>query len=137
VSLRPKAVLIAGPTASGKSAAALSLASALHGTVINADSVQTYSELAILTTRPTGADMKLVPHRLYGIVPASQAYSVGNWLADAATAIAEAQGEGRVPILVGGTGLYFKALTRGLAPIPPVPADIRAAVREQIGRAHV
>jgi tRNA dimethylallyltransferase len=131
VTVRPKAVLIAGPTASGKSAAALALASALRGTVINSDSMQAYSELAILTARPTGADMKLAPHRLYGTVSASQAYSVGSWLADAAAAIAEAQGEGRVPILVGGTGLYFKALLEGLAQVPDVPVEVRAYWREQ------
>ena len=131
MTVRPQAVLIAGPTASGKSAAALSLASALRGTVINADSMQAYSELAILTARPSDADMKLAPHRLYGTVPASQAYSVGSWLDAAAAAIAEAQGEGRVPILVGGTGLYFKALLEGLAPVPDVPAEIRAYWREQ------
>jgi tRNA dimethylallyltransferase len=131
MTVRPKAVLIAGPTASGKSAAALSLAFALRGTVINADSMQAYRGLAILTARPSDADMKLAPHRLYGIVPASQAYSVGSWLADAAAAVAEAQGEGRVPILVGGTGLYFKALLEGLAPVPDVPAEVRAHWREQ------
>src|SRR5438876_389364 len=131
MTVRPKAVLIAGPTASGKSAAALSLASALRGTVINADSMQAYSELAILTARPSDADMKLAPHRLYGTVPASQAYSVGSWLDAAAAAIAQAQGEGRVPILVGGTGLYFKALLEGLAPVPDVPAEVRAYWREQ------
>ncbi|HEV7463588.1 MAG TPA: tRNA (adenosine(37)-N6)-dimethylallyltransferase MiaA [Methyloceanibacter sp.] len=131
MTVRPKAVLIAGPTASGKSAAALSLASALRGTVINADSMQAYRGLAILTARPSDADMKLTPHRLYGIVPASQAYSVGSWLADVAAAIAEAQGQGRVPILVGGTGLYFKALLEGLAQVPDVPVEVRAYWREQ------
>jgi tRNA dimethylallyltransferase len=131
VTVQPKAVLIAGPTASGKSAVAASLASALCGTVINADSMQAYRELAILTARPSDADMQLAPHRLYGTVPASQAYSVGSWIDDAAGAIGEAQGEGRVPILVGGTGLYFKALLEGLAPVPDVPAEIRAHWREQ------
>jgi tRNA dimethylallyltransferase len=127
----PKAILIAGPTASGKSAAALALAEHLRGTVINADSMQVYRELVILTARPTEAEIGRAPHRLYGIVPAREAYSVGHWLEDAARAIREAQGEGRVPILVGGTGLYFKALIEGLAPVPDVPPEIRTAWRER------
>ncbi len=127
----PKAILIAGPTASGKSAAALVLAEHLRGTVINADSMQVYRELVILTARPTEAETSRVPHRLYGIVPAREAYSVGRWLDDAARAIGEAEGEGRVPILVGGTGLYFKALLEGLAPVPDVPPEIRKAWRER------
>lgn len=127
----PKAVLIAGPTASGKSAAALILAAGLRGTVINADSMQVYRELAILTARPAETDMKLAPHRLYGNVSAREAYSVGRWLPDVAGAIEEAQGEGRVPILVGGTGLYFKALLEGLTQVPDIPVEIRAFWREQ------
>ena len=126
-----KAILIAGPTASGKSAAALALASALRGTVINADSMQVYRELAVLTARPAETEMSLAPHRLYGTVSASEAYSVGSWLDDAAAAIAEAHDEGRVPILVGGTGLYFKALLEGLAPVPDIPLEVRAYWREQ------
>ena len=126
-----KAILIAGPTASGKSAAALALAEHLRGTVINADSMQVYRELAILTARPVEADMTRSPHRLYGVVPAGEAYSVGRWLEDAARAIGEAEREGRVPILVGGTGLYFKALIEGLAPVPDVPPEIRKAWRER------
>jgi tRNA dimethylallyltransferase len=129
--VRPQAVLIAGPTASGKSAAALALAKRLGGTVINADSMQVYRELAVLTARPVPADERRAPHRLYGTVPASEAYSVGDWLEDAARAIEQAEGEGRVPILVGGTGLYFKALLEGLAPIPDIPAEIRKAWRER------
>jgi tRNA dimethylallyltransferase len=128
---RPKAVLIAGPTASGKSAAASNLAASLRGTVINADSMQVYRELAILTARPAAADMARAPHRLYGIVSANEVYSVGRWLEDAACAIGEAEGEGRVPILVGGTGLYFKALIEGLAPVPDVPPEIREYWRDQ------
>jgi tRNA dimethylallyltransferase len=93
--------------------------------------MQVYRELAILTARPAQADMKRVPHRLYGIVPAREAYSVGRWLEDAARAIREAQDEGRMPILVGGTGLYFKALIEGLAPVPDVPPEIRTAWRER------
>lgn len=127
----PKAILIAGPTASGKSAAALALAERLGGTVINADSMQVYRELAILTARPAEGELKRVPHRLYGAVAADEPYSVGRWLEDAARAMAEAEGEGRVPILVGGTGLYFKALMEGLAPVPDVPREIREHWRAQ------
>lgn len=128
---RPRAILIAGPTASGKSAAALRLAERLGGTVINADSMQVYRELAILTARPGQEDLARAPHRLYGMVPAAEAYSVGHWLAGAASAIGEAEGEGRVPILTGGTGLYFKALSEGLAPVPEVPPEIRTYWRER------
>jgi tRNA dimethylallyltransferase len=128
---RPKAVLIAGPTASGKSAAASNLAASLRGTVINADSMQVYRELAVLTARPVEADLSRAPHRLYGIVSANEVYSVGRWLEDAARAIGEAEGEGRVPILVGGTGLYFKALIEGLAPVPDLPPEIREYWRDQ------
>jgi tRNA dimethylallyltransferase len=127
----PTAILIAGPTASGKSAAALELAERLHGTVINADSMQVYRELAVLTARPSASDAARVPHRLYGTTSAAEAYSVGNWLDHAAGAIAEASGAGRMPVLVGGTGLYFKALTEGLAPIPNVPPEIRDHWRAQ------
>jgi tRNA dimethylallyltransferase len=121
----PTAILIAGPTASGKSAAALELAERLRGTVVNADSMQVYRELAVLTARPSAADMAATPHRLYGTVSAAEAYSVGRWLEATARVVAEESGTGRVPILVGGTGLYFRALTEGLAPIPDVPPEIR------------
>ena len=130
----PKAILIAGPTASGKSAAALALAERLGGAVINADSMQVYRELAVLTARPGAADLARVPHRLYGTVSAAEAYSVGSWLADAARAMTEARTEGLLPILVGGTGLYFKALTAGLAAIPDVPPEIREYWRERAER---
>lgn len=130
-SSRPKAILIAGPTASGKSAAALLLAERLGGTIINADSMQVYRELPILTARPLRADLARAPHRLYGTVPAAEAYSVGHWLTAAASAIAEAEAEGRVPIVTGGTGLYFKALGQGLAPVPEVPPEIRKYWRDR------
>jgi len=130
----PKAILIAGPTASGKSAAALALASRLRGTIINADSMQIYRELSVLTARPTPEEEAASPHRLYGTVPAADAYSVGHWLEDAAQAIGEAGVEGRAPILTGGTGLYFKALLEGLAPVPDVPLETRGAWREQAAR---
>jgi tRNA dimethylallyltransferase len=132
-----KAILIAGRTASGKSGAGLELAARFGGTIINADSMQVYRELRLLTARPSEADEARVPHRLYGTVPAADAYSVGRWLGDAARAMAEAHKEGRLPILVGGTGLYFKALTEGLAPVPDIPVEIRAQWRErseQLGR---
>jgi tRNA dimethylallyltransferase len=121
----PSAVLIAGPTASGKSAAALEAAERLGGMIVNADSMQVYRELDMLTARPSAEEMARLPHRLYGFVPAAEAYSVGRWLQDAAAAIAEARAQGRVPILAGGTGLYFKALLEGLAPVPDIPPDIR------------
>jgi tRNA dimethylallyltransferase len=130
----PKAILIVGPTASGKSAVALALAERLGGTVINADSMQLYHELHILTARPSEAEERLAPHRLYGTVPASEAFSVGRWLEAAQAAITEARGEGRVPILVGGTGLYFKALLVGLAPVPDIPVELRVYWREQSER---
>jgi tRNA dimethylallyltransferase len=128
------AILIAGPTASGKSAAALALAERLGGTVINADSMQVYRELRVLTARPSAAEESRVPHRLYGTIPASEAFSVGRWLDEAKAAIAEARAAGRVPILIGGTGLYFKALLEGLAPVPEIPIELRAHWRERSER---
>jgi tRNA dimethylallyltransferase len=131
---RPKVVLIAGPTASGKSATALALAARFGGTVINADSMQVYRELAVLTARPRLSDLEAAPHRLYGTVPAAQAYSVGRWLADIGACLDEAERDGRLPILVGGTGLYFKALTEGLAPVPDIPEELRRFWREEADR---
>ena len=130
-----EAVLIAGPTASGKSAAALVLADRLGGTVINADSMQVYSELRVLTARPAVEDMERAPHRLYGTVPAREPYSAGRWVADAATAIEEARSAGQVPILVGGTGLYFRALLQGLSPVPDIPDEIRRRWRDSAASA--
>lgn len=127
-----RAVLIAGPTASGKSALAIRLAERLGGVVINADSMQVYRDLRIITARPTVAEETRVPHRLYGHVDAAVNHSVGAWCDDAAAAIAAARSEGRVPILTGGTGLYFKALTGGLSVVPPTPPEVRAAVRASI-----
>src|SRR4029453_12820493 len=127
-----RAVLIAGATASGKSALALALAEELHGTIINADSMQVYRDLRIITARPSPAEEVRVPHLLYGHVDAAENYSVGRWGVDAGAALAAVERAGRVPILVGGTGLYFKALTRGLAAVPPIPAPVRAAVRARL-----
>jgi len=126
-----EAILIAGPTASGKSAAALALARSLGGTVINVDSMQVYRELRVLTARPSAAELVMIPHRLYGTVPATEAYSVGRWLGDAAAAIEEAKAQSRMPILVGGTGLYFKTLLEGLAPVPDIPDETREAWRKK------
>ncbi|HMH64550.1 MAG TPA: tRNA (adenosine(37)-N6)-dimethylallyltransferase MiaA [Rhizomicrobium sp.] len=123
------AVLIAGPTASGKSAAALALAEEIGGVVINADSMQVYREAPILTAQPGAEDKARVPHLLYGHVGVRDAYSVGHWRSDAAAALAEARATNRVPIFVGGTGMYFMALTDGLADIPPTPPEIRDAAR--------
>ena len=134
--LKPDAFLIAGTTASGKSHAALELAQRVGGVIINADSMQVYREPRILTARPSDEEMALVPHRLYGHVPAREAYSTGRYQSDATEALAEARQMQRVPIFVGGTGLYFNALTRGLSDMPAVPAGVRAAARaylEEIG----
>jgi tRNA dimethylallyltransferase len=127
--MKVDAVLIAGPTASGKSAAALELAEEIGGMVINADSMQVYREAPILTAQPSEADKARVPHLLYGHVSAREVYSVGRWRDDAARAIDEAKAMNRVPIFVGGTGMYFMALTDGLANIPPTPPEIRDAAR--------
>lgn len=127
-----KAVLIAGPTASGKSALALELAQTIGGVVINTDSMQVYRDLRIITARPTREDEVRVPHRLYGHVEASVNFSAGAWLTDAAAAMAEAQAQGSVPIFIGGTGLYFKALTAGLSTVPPIAAEVRESVRARL-----
>jgi tRNA dimethylallyltransferase len=129
---RPDAILIAGPTSSGKSALALDLAELLGGVIVNADSMQVYRDLRIITARPTPAEEARAPHRLYGHVDAAENYSVGRWLKDAQAALAEAQREGWLPIVTGGTGLYFKALTRGLTAVPPTPPGLRAAVRARL-----
>src|ERR1039457_4448424 len=128
----PAAILIAGPTASGKSALALVLAERLGGSIVTADSMQVYRDLRIITPRPTPAEEARVPHRLYGHVDAGENYSVGRWCRDVGTVLAEIERQGRVAILVGGTGLYFKALTSGLAAVPPIPAEIRAQVRGRL-----
>jgi tRNA dimethylallyltransferase len=125
-------VLIAGPTASGKSALALDLAQRCGGMVINTDSMQVYRDLRVLTARPTPAEEALVPHRLYGHVDAAVNFSAGSFVADAAKALAEARAQGRVPIFVGGSGLYFKAITRGLSAVPPIPPEVRESVRARL-----
>lgn len=127
-------ILICGPTASGKSGLALALAERLDGVVINADALQVYDGWRVLTARPPAGDVARAPHRLYGHVPPSEPYSTGRWLAEAGAEIAAARASGQVPILVGGTGLYFTALTEGLADIPPTPPAIRAAAEAELAR---
>jgi tRNA dimethylallyltransferase len=122
-------ILIAGPTASGKSALALRLARERDGVVINADSMQVYADLRVITARPTIEEEALAPHRLYGHVDGAVNYSVGRYVEDAARVLASVREAGQTPIFVGGTGLYFKALTEGLSEIPPVPQEVRDAVR--------
>ena len=130
----PQTILIAGPTASGKSGLALALAERLGGVVINADSMQVYAELSILTARPAAADLARVPHRLYGHVPAAEAYSVGRWLADVARELAAAREAEQVPIIAGGTGLYFHTLLNGLTPVPDIELAVRAHWRAEATR---
>lgn len=119
-------LIIAGPTGSGKSALALEVASAFGGVVINADSAQVYRELRILTVRPSFEDEARAPHRLYGVLSVAERCSAGRWLRLAEAAIDEATSAHRLPVVVGGSGLYLKALTEGLAPIPAVPGEVRA-----------
>ena len=127
----PATILLAGPTASGKSRLALELAAKHRGIVVNADSMQVYAELRILTARPTPEDEAAAPHHLYGHVPARERYSVGRWLGDVAAVLAAARRDGLAVIIVGGTGLYFKALTEGLAAVPSIPSDLREGIREE------
>ena len=139
--LRGRSILIAGPTASGKSALALRLALQVNGVIINADSMQVYRELRILTARPTPEEEARIPHALYGFVAGADPYSAGRYAADAARAISEARAAGRVPIIVGGTGLYFKVLLEGLSPVPVIDPDVRiywraAAVRMPAPELH-
>ncbi len=126
------AVLIAGPTASGKSSLALELAAELDGVIVNTDSMQVYDTLRVLTARPSESDMRAAPHRLYGHVPASESYSVGAWSRDVARLLADEEGMRRTAIFVGGTGLYFKALTGGLSDMPDIPDDIRRRWRGRL-----
>ncbi|MDB2536773.1 tRNA (adenosine(37)-N6)-dimethylallyltransferase MiaA, partial [Alphaproteobacteria bacterium] len=125
-------ILIAGATASGKSALAVALAEQLNGRIINADSMQVYDTLDVLTARPPRADLRRAPHVLYGHVPVAAPYSVGQWQAAALAEIEAAQGAGQRPIIVGGTGLYFKSLTQGLADIPDIPEAMRAGLRARL-----
>ncbi len=126
----PRAILIAGPTASGKSALAQSVARRHGGEVVNADSMQVYRDLRILTARPTPLEEQTIPHRLFGHVDGAENYSVGRWLEDFKATLDELAARGRVAVVAGGTGLYFKAALQGLSDIPSVPAEVRARVRE-------
>jgi len=131
-------VIVAGPTASGKSALGLRLAECFDGTIINADSQQVYRDIAILSARPGVEELERAPHRLYGMIDAAEACSAGRWRRLALEAIAQTHLERRVPILVGGTGLYLEALLSGLAELPPIPASARAeakALRGSLGEA--
>jgi tRNA dimethylallyltransferase len=130
----PAAILIAGPTASGKSALALEVARKHDAVIINTDSMQVYRDLRVITARPTPAEEAGVPHRLYGHVDAAVNFSAGAWVTDASAALAEARAQKRLPIFVGGSGLYFKALTRGLSAVPPIAAEIRDSVRARLER---
>lgn len=131
---RPPLALIAGPTASGKSDLAVRLALALQargreGVVINADSAQVYADLAVLSARPSPAEMQGIEHRLFGTWDGADSCSAADWAAAARTVIAEVHARGAVPILVGGTGLYIQTLLDGIAPVPPIDPQVRAAVR--------
>ena len=125
-----KVILLAGPTASGKSKLAFQLAKNLNGAIINADSMQVYNEIIILTSRPTLQNTNIVKHHLYGFNSVKKKFSTGHWLKMAINAIKEQWNQDRIPILVGGTGLYFKALTDGLVEIPDIPSDLRTKIRE-------
>lgn len=125
----PRVALIAGPTASGKSALALALAEAHNGAIINADSAQVYCDLRLLSARPSAQEEARVPHRLFGHIDGADNYSAARWANEATDTIAEAQAAGRLPILVGGTGLYLRTLLDGIAPVPEIDPTIRAEVR--------
>lgn len=126
------AILITGPTASGKSALAVELAKRHDGVVVNADSMQVYDTLRMLTARPSEEEMQGVPHHLYGHVPAGAAYSTGGWLRDVSALLPTLRAAGRLPVFVGGTGLYFKALTGGLSDMPEIPEALRKALRSRL-----
>ena len=133
----PALALIAGPTASGKSAVAIELAERAGGVVINADSAQVYADLRLLSARPSEAEEARVPHRLFGYIDGAESCSAARWAADAREQIAAAQAAGRLPVLVGGTGLYLRTLIDGIAPVPEIDPAIRAAVRAMpVAEAH-
>ena len=124
---RDRPVLIAGPTASGKSSLAMDIARQLGGPVVNADALQVYDDWRVLTARPSAQDEAALPHRLYGHVPGVRPYSVGDWLKEVAPLL-----DGPPPVIVGGTGLYFSALTEGLADVPETPANIRSEALKRL-----
>ena len=125
-----KVILLAGPTASGKSKLAIKLAKNLNGEIINADSMQVYDEILILTSRPKSHDINIVKHHLYGFNSVRQQFSTGHWLNMAINKMKEQWNRDQTPIIVGGTGLYFKALTEGLVEIPEIPNNLRSKIRK-------
>lgn len=127
-----RAIFIAGPTAAGKSAAALALAEAGGCEIINADALQVYADLQILSARPSASDLRAARHHLYGVVDGAERFSAGRWARLAAAKIAEVVARGATPIVVGGTGLYFKALEEGLSPIPEIGDEVRQAARRRM-----
>lgn len=134
--MTPRIWLIGGPTASGKSGLALRLAQTVGGEIVGADSMQLYADLPILTAAPTARERAAVPHHLVGVADAADAWSVGRWLREAAAVLADIAARGRDAVIVGGTGLYFNALTRGLADVPPISAtqrDASLALYDRIG----
>ncbi|HOZ29153.1 MAG TPA: tRNA (adenosine(37)-N6)-dimethylallyltransferase MiaA [Hyphomonadaceae bacterium] len=134
--MRP-AILIHGPTASGKTKLAIALAKRLDGEIINADAMQVYADLDILTARPDAEELAAAPHHLFGHIDAATRYSAGAWSKEAAAKIADLQGQGKVPIIVGGTGLYLMALTDGLSEIPPIPEEARREARARVAADQV
>ena len=127
--LKSKIILISGPTASGKSKLALKIAKKINGEIINADSMQIYKELKVLTARPSKIDLKKIEHHLYGFRTVKKDFSSGEWLKLAKKNIKKIKDKNKIPVLVGGTGLYFKALTDGLVKIPNIPIPIRNKIR--------
>ena len=125
----PALAIVAGSTASGKSAWALDLAERCDGTIINMDALQVYRDLRVLTARPSPDDEARVPHRGFGVVDGAAPFDVASWVETAKLSIRETMDEGRLPILVGGTGLYLNTLLHGIAPVPPIEAGVREAVR--------
>lgn len=130
---KPRAVIVGGPTASGKSAAALAIAREFDGVVINADSMQVYKELDILTARPSRADEAAAPHKLYGVWPASSQGTVGRWRTAALAEIKAANKAGKLAVVCGGTGMYLKVLVEGLSRVPEIPSEVRNAARRRMG----
>lgn len=126
--------MVAGPTASGKSGLAIEIAQAMDGVVINADSMQVYRDLRVLTARPDETEAALAPHRLFGILDGADICSAGRWRALAEAEIRAAAGQGRLPILVGGSGLYLGALLSGLSEVPPIAPEVVAAVQQRMDR---
>ena len=129
--LKSKIILIAGPTASGKSTFAFKLAKKINGEIINADSMQVYKQLNILTARPKKKELKKIKHHLYGYCDVKKKYSTGEWIKSLLKKIRDIRIKKKIPIIVGGTGLYFKALTNGLVKIPNIPIKVRNKIRQK------